>query len=412
MSKELRELFNQLRNAQDKAQSIMAKTDAKADEIQSATNEIKAIKAKIEAQKVIDEGRNFDENGVEVTNVPTDPKPKANAKDDKEKRTLHVKAFAKAIAKKPLNAAEIENLSSNTDADGGYLIPKDILTQINLLSREYVSLRNLVTVIPVNTKEGSRILEVGASRTGFEDIEELEDLPNLNSPKWAKISYKIRDLGGLLPIPNSLLDDETGGLVNYLADWFVKKAYATDNKMILLDDGSKGSQGIIGTAKLLTDISDTDNVFVKEVLTTVLTFDKLRSVLNKGFSRPIAAVAKVVTNQSGLDILDGMEDKNGRPLLTGDGTEEFPYKFKGKTVIVYDDETLSNDNEDPVNPLVPFIIGDLKQGVILWDRQQMSVASSKEAGFKNNSTIMRGIVRQDVRIWDKKAVKIIYSKLA
>lgn len=411
MSKELRELFNQLRNAQDKAQSIMAKVDASTDEIQTVTNEIKTIKAKIEAQKAMDEGITFDENGVEITDKPT-PQPVNGEADDKVANKLHVKAFAKAIAKKPLVGEEILALSSNTDADGGFLIPKDILTKINLLSREHVSLRDLVTVEPVTTKEGNRILEVDASRTGFTDIAEITDLPNINSPKWSKVDYKIRDLGGLLPIPNSLLADETGGLVNYLANWFVQKAYATDNNMLLFDDGSKGSQGIIGTAKLKADMQATDNVFEKEVLTAILSFAKLKSILNKEFPRPIAANAKIVTNASGLDILDNMVDSIGRPFLTGDGTQDFPYKFKGKTVVVYDDETLKNDNTDPANPLVPFIIGDLKQGVVLFDRQQMSVASSTEAGFINNSTIMRGIIRQDVRIWDKKAVKVIYSKLA
>lgn len=412
MSKELRELFDQLRAAQDAAQAIMNKTGVTADEITAKTSEIKAIKAKIEAQKAIDEGRQFDENGIEIINNPAPQPFKANGgNEDKEANKLHVLAFAKAIAKKPLNAGEIKALSSNTDADGNYLIPIDIVTRINLLSREYVSLRDLVTVEPVTTKEGSRIIEVDAARTGFTDIEELTDLPNVNSPQWAKLEYKIRDLGGLLPIPNSLLADETGGLVSYLAMWFVQKAYATDNQMILFDDGSKGSQGAIGTSKTVDTIG-TANVFVKEVLTTVLTFEYLKSIINKGFPRPITATLKIVTNQSGLSILDNMEDKNGRPYLTGSGTDDFPYQFKGKTVVVYDDGTLPNDNTDPANPLVPFVIGDMKKGLVLFDRQQMSVASSTEAGFINNSTIMRGIIRQDVRIWDKKAVKIIYSKLS
>lgn len=411
MSKELRELYEQLRNAEDLAKTIINKSDATADDIKAATSNIQNIKAKIEAQKALDEGKTFNENGIEVTNQVTPPvAPKNPEIDDTAKRELHVKAFAKAIAKKPLTGEEITALSSNTDADGGYLIPKDILTQINLLSREHVSLRSLVRVEPVTTKEGSRVLEKDAARTPFQDIAELTTLPNINSPKWASLSYKIRDLGGLLPIPNSLLEDETGGLTNYIATWFVQKAYATDNQMILFDDGTKGSQGIIGTAK--ETVGDTENVFTKELLTGVLTFQKLKSILNKGFPATMNKNLKIVTNQSGLDILDQMEDANGRPYLTGDGTEEFPYKVKGRTVIVYDDETIPNDVTTPAEPLVPFIIGDLKQGVVLWDRKQMSVASSTEAGFVNNSTIMRGIIRQDVRIWDKKAVKVIYSKLA
>lgn len=406
MSKELRELLNKLSGLQNEAKALMSKDDAATEEIESKTAEIKAVKAKIEAQKEIDDEANAPGTAI-VNKIVVNELDK----ESKEFRDLHVKAFAKAIAKKNLNENEIKALSSNTDADGGYLIPKDIQTQINLLSREYVSLRDLVTIVPVGTKEGSRVLEVDAATTGFTDIEELTDLPNLNSPKWAKVDYKIRDLGGLLPIPNNLLDDETGGLVLYIAEWFVKKSYATDNQMLLFDDGVKGTQGIIGTAKTAETIG-TDNVFVKEVLASIITYQKLKSILNKGFPKPIATVAKVVTNQSGLDIMDNMEDGNGRPYLTGDGTQEFPYKFKGRQVIVYDDVTIPNDNTDALNPLVPFIIGDLKKGVVLFDRKQMSVASSKEAGFINNSTVMRGIVRQDNRVWDKKAVKVIYSKLS
>lgn len=413
MSKELRELLNQLNNLQNKASSLMNKEGVTAQEIKDTTEEIKNVKAKIEAQKVLDEGKNFNENGIEITesidNSASNSKGNINNEDQ---RKLHVRAFAKAIAKKPLTGDEIKALSSNTDADGGYLIPIDIVTKINELSREYVSLRSLVTVVPVTTKEGSRILEKDATRKPFEDIEELTTIPNAGSPQWSKVEYKIRDLGGLLPIPNSLLSDETGGLVDYLAKWFVQKSYATDNSMLLFNDGSKGSQGIIGTAKTADTIQDTDNVFIKETLTGVLTFAKLKSILNKSFPRPIAAVAKVVTNQSGLDILDNMVDSIGRPYLSGDGTEDFPYKVKGKVVVVYDDDTLPNDNTDTANPLVPFIIGDLMQGMVLWDRQQTSVASSTEAGFVNNSTIMRGIVRQDCRVWDKKAVKVIYSKIS
>lgn len=410
MSKELRELLAKLNSLQTKAQTLMNKEGITPEEIKATTDEIKTVKALIDTQKALDEGLLFDENGIEV-NSSSSSSSNSNSGDEKESRALHVRAFAKAIAKKNLNEAEIKALSSNTDEDGGYLIPLDIVTRINELSREYVSLRALVTVVPVTTNEGNRVLEKNAIREPFVDIEELTDIPSVSSPKWARVDYKIRDLGGLLPIPNSLLADETGGLVDYLARWFIQKSYATDNAMLLFSDGTKGSQGIIGTAKTAATIEDA-NVFIKEVLAEVLSFSKLRSVLNKDFPRPIAAVAKVVTNQSGLDILDGMADSLGRPYLTGDGTEEFPYKFKGKTVIVYDDDTLPNDETDPVNPLVPFIVGDLKQGVVLFDRQQMSVASSKEAGFKNNSTIMRGIVRQDTRIWDKKAVKVIYSKLA
>lgn len=386
--------------------------DGKTNEAFAKITEIENLQKEYEVQLKLEEmeeaqartsGR--DPEGVEIVNLGAEE----GKKEDKEAQNkLHLVAFAKAIAKKPLSAEESKALSSNTDEDGGYLIPKDLSTRINTLLRENESLRKLVTVVTVTTKEGSRVIEKDADITGFTDIEELTDLPNLNSPQWGKIDYKIRDLGGLLPIPNSLLEDETGELLDYLANWFVKKAYATDNNMILFSDGSKGSQGIIGTA--LEDNSS-KNVFKKVVLTTLISFAKLKGYFNKGFKTPIAKRLKLVTNQDGLDILDNMVDGNGRPYLTGDGTEAFPYKFKGREVLVYDNDTIPNDLTDPAKPLCPFILGDLKAGIVLFDRKKMSVNSSKEAGFINNSTIMRGIVRQDTRIWDKTAVMVIYSPL-
>lgn len=66
MSKELRELYNKLRAAQDKAQTIMAKDDATEEEINTVSKEIDSLNAKIKMQKALDEGKNFDENGTEI----------------------------------------------------------------------------------------------------------------------------------------------------------------------------------------------------------------------------------------------------------------------------------------------------------------------------------------------------------
>ena len=88
MSKELRELFEQLRNAQDKATTIMNRADVNADEIKASTSNIQTIKAKIEAQKAIDEGKIFDESGVEITNEP-DPIKVIDKKGENMKCKMH-----------------------------------------------------------------------------------------------------------------------------------------------------------------------------------------------------------------------------------------------------------------------------------------------------------------------------------
>ena len=52
----------------------------------------------------------------------------------------------------------------------------------------------------------------------------------------------------------------------------------------------------------------------------------------------------------------------------------------------------------------PFIVGDLKEAVILWDRKQLSIDMTKEGGnaWRTNTSEFRAIEREDVTLWDKK----------
>ena len=65
--------------------------------------------------------------------------------------------------------------------------------------------------------------------------------------------------------------------------------------------------------------------------------------------------------------------------------------------------------------MIPFVIGDLKEGVKLFDRQQLSIATSTQAtvgtgenvinAFEMDMTLFRGITRFDVKIKDADAFK-------
>ncbi|MBO0575107.1 phage major capsid protein [Clostridium botulinum] len=398
------EMKQELLELQNEAKELINKEGVTAEDINNKAKEIETLKAKIIMQENIEEEERKEmEDKINNGQAKELGKGLDSMEDTKIDNKIEVLAFAKTIAKKPLNDREIKALTSNTDSDGNVLIPQDIKTRINELKRSYVSLRQYVTVMPTTAREGSWVMEATPQRTPFVDIDELTTIPNVNDPAFKKLTFKIRDLGGLLPIPNHLLSDETGGLVEYLAQWFVKKNYATDNDLILKSDGTKGSQGFIGYS------STTDaNKFKLKKFATKITFQDIKSILNKELPSEIAKNAIIITNQDGFDILDNMEDKQGRPYLQGDGTLETPYKIKGKIVVVLDNEVMPSDATDGA----PFIIGDTKQGLVLIDRQQMAVATSKEAGFTNNSTIMRAIVREDTRAWDVKAVNVYYSVLA
>ena len=58
---------------------------------------------------------------------------------------------------------------------------------------------------------------------------------------------------------------------------------------------------------------------------------------------------------------------------------------------------------------IPFIIGDLKEGIYYFDRQQMNIAESNVAAigdlnaFEQDLTIYRAIEREDVEVRDADA---------
>ena len=80
----------------------------------------------------------------------------------------------------------------------------------------------------------------------------------------------------------------------------------------------------------------------------------------------------------------------------------------GSTVVPV--EVYPNDDMPTKTNKVPFIIGDLKEAIIFWDRQQMNIKMSDLAvigelnAFEEDLTLFRAIEREDVTKRDEKAV--------
>ncbi|WP_053957160.1 phage major capsid protein [Inediibacterium massiliense] len=301
--------------------------------------------------------------------------------------------------KKPFSEEEKRALSSNRDESGKLLIPQDLSTKVMELKREYMDMYDHVNVEPVGTVSGHRPIETDAIHTPFEGVAELTSIPDAGSPKFSKIEFNVKDFKGLIEIPNSLLKDETGDLMGHLAKWIAKKMVATHNTLIFYANGINGTEGILGV--------ETDG-FTIEKANNPLDKKKIKNILNVKLPSGISKNAVLYTNQSGFDYLDGLEDGQKRDLLEELGDNRYKLDKKTLTIIKFDDETLKADADGKV----PFIFGNAKEGITYFDREKMSMASSKEAGFENDSTKVRVITRGDVRHVDKKALYVVYAPLA
>jgi HK97 family phage major capsid protein len=318
-------------------------------------------------------------------------------KDGNENEVEYRSVFLKVLRGMKLDEAETRALSSNTDADGKALIPQDIMTSVKELRREMLDMYDYVNVETVNTLSGSRVIEKEAAYVPFEGVAELVDIPDMGSPQFVKINFAINDFKGLMEIPNSLLKDTDQNLMNYIAKWIAKKLVATHNALIFYADGTK-VQGILGTTG-----------FPTQTLSAKATVNNFKTVFNKDLPSAIAKNSLIITNQTGFDYLDGLENAQGVPYLQPSVTDATQYKFLGRSVVVFDDASLHNK---ATTGEAPFILGNPKEAYTFFDREHLSIDASSVAGFENDSTKVRAITREDGKFVDTKALKVVYSPVA
>ncbi|MEJ9256072.1 phage major capsid protein [Bacillus wiedmannii] len=276
-------------------------------------------------------------------------------------------------------------LSENAGKDGGFIVPEDITTTINQLKQTVDNLEQYVNVQPVSTNKGSRTLEKRAASTPFAPLSEYgkpNAMQEIASPEFERLSYAIEDYAGFLPVPNDLLDDTDQALEEYLRQWIAKKSIATRNYLILQE------------LNKLTKVDFKD-------------YKGIKTALNVTLDPAFADGANIFTNQDGFNYLDQLEDKDGRPLLQPDPTNPTRKLLSGKPVIPLSNKTIATDKDGKA----PFIVGNLKEAIILWDRKQLSIDMTTEGGnaWRTNTSEFRAIEREDVTPWDTEAV--VYGQI-
>nr|MDH3099424.1 phage major capsid protein [Bacillus velezensis] len=384
----LRQQFTEKKRQADKAAQ-----EGNTDEARALLDEVKQLKNQIE---LMTEGRSLDvpdlPGGVNfVPEQERNPEGRAGDTGAKEERQkMFTQAFMKSLRGKRLTeeerdlfeSEEFRAMSGKNEEDGGILIPEDISRTIKELKREQEQqLEQYVTVEPVATRSGTRMLEKNSDMTPFAVLEEMDEIAETDQPKFTKLSYNITDYAGILPLSNTLLQDTDQAIMSYVARWFVKKSITTRNALIL-------------------SILDS----LKKVQFKGL--DNIKKTLNVTLDPTISAGAIIMTNQDGFDYLDQLKDGDGKYLLKDIPTEPTNKMLFGRRVVVISNKVLKT-----VSGKAPMIIGDLKEAIVLFDRQQQSIASTDvgAGAFETNTTKVRAIEREDVKLWDSEAV--VYGQL-
>lgn len=369
MNKKMKELLAKIESKTTLAKSYMEDGEGKdVEKANAIIREIDDLQKEYDTEQKLYELSKKD-NGSKVTELGTKAK-----KDDEPVDST------KAFADMARCGFKTKGMSENVDEDGGYIVPEDIQTRINYYRDAEFSLLSLVDSETVSTNKGSRTYQKKADVTGFAEFEEGGEISELATPKFERITYNIKDYGGFMPVPNNLLSDSDANITNTLTKWIGTNSMATANRLILALLATKGEIAIDG-------------------------IKGIKGVLNKTLGQAYKSTSAIVTNDDGLDWLDNLEDKNGRPLLNPDPTDNAKLQLRsGATVVpikVIPNKTLKSNGTK-----VPMIIGDLKEAVKYWDRQQTSIKTSDVASigeynaFAQNSTLFRAIEREDITAKD------------
>jgi HK97 family phage major capsid protein len=379
MSKEMRELLNKINAKKAEIKALVA--DGKIEDAASAKEELKDL------QKSFDILADLDDDDAQNAQQQAQQGTAQTAAGEKNGLAKQVKAFTNAIKaawKKtdisPEDKEILNAMSEGSDEDGGLTVPKDIKTKIKELRRSEDALETLVNVEHVTTNSGSRVIEREADQTPFDNVDEAAEFPDVSTPQFENVDYKIKKKGGILKVTQELLSDTAENIMNYLKKWIAKKAKATRNFMII--------------AKI--------KEICKGLEVTVTGLDNLKDIFNVMLDPAIALGAVVVTNQSGFNFLDKLKDEKGNYILQKDPTQATKKLLFGEyPVIKLPNKTLQN-----IDGKAPIICGDLKEAITIFDRETLTIDISNLAAgmWERDQTGIKVRERLDIQTVDADAV--------
>ncbi len=366
MPKELRELLDQINAKKTEVKNFVAEEKIK--EAKASKEELKSLQDKFDV--LYDLYEEEKENNEEAI--------KNKAKENNKENSIA--EFANAAR----NGFRVNNkMTIGSKPDGGYTVPEDILTAINTYRESKKSLKDLVTVEKVTTSKGSRTFKKRAQQTGFIKVGEGGKIGKGATPQFERLDYEIEKYAGYFPVTNELLADSDANITNTIIQWIGDESRVTANKLIL-------------------------NVIKTKTETKLEGLNGIKKALNVTLGSAFKATSKIITNDDGLQYLDTLKDGNGRYILQADPiTPMSMWLCAGATKVPV--EVIPNSDMPSTGNKAPFIIGDLKEGIVFWDRQLMSIKMSDIASigdlnaFEEDLTLFRAIEREVVTKKDEQA---------
>lgn len=272
---------------------------------------------------------------------------------------------------KYVNAAGTPGVVESTDGKGGYVVPAEQMATLLEFRRDYTALKAFCDIRNVASAKGT-VPTIGKESGTLVAFDEGNAI-NKDDLDFGQLAYSIKSYGDIIPVSNEVIADASIDLMGVIGRRFALKSINTENAAILAALPSKQ--------------------------TAITDYKGIVKALNITLDPAISATAAIFVNQDGYDYLDELTDAHGRPMLTASLADPQVMLFKGRPVHI-----LSNTLLQTKSGAMPIYVGSMANAVAFFDRQQVTVAASSEAGFTSNQTLVRAIERFDVESEDADAM--------
>ena len=374
----------------DKLKQLMEQRDAlladmkvlneerKFEEFDSKEQELRAVENEIRMLQIADGMTPSDEGGEE------------------EVRTIDTEVRSALETGKEIDISNIEmrDMGMTTPASGSntsvsvlgkQTFASYILKKLPELCRLYAAIRKE----PLGG--ASHAIPVQKNKIGkFVNVKEFAEYAKQNAD-YDQIKLEAQKYGTLVVISEEALTDTGYSLEADVREQIEEGYAATIEGLIVHGDATVGVEG-------LESISDADGAIkVTQKTAGKITLEEIEAIY-KALPRKYRKNATWIFNDEVAQTLAALKDGQGRPLLYnslngepfGDGS-----LLLGRPVIVTDEMAGTASTGATGNKVIFF--GDLQRALVVGPRKSMTIKKSEEAGFLNDTVVLKANTRLDIK---------------
>ena len=304
----------------------------------------------------------------------------------------------------PQQRAKMEELrnaySSIVPADGGFLVPETLRSQLLQLALEMAVVRPRATVVPMETARVpfpmiDSTTNVGSVFGGMIGYWGEEGAALLESnPKFGRATLDAKKLTGFALVPNELLQDSLLSFAALIETLWPQALAFFEDIAFMSGSGTGEPSGFLGAGNTAGVAVAKESGQAADTIVVENVIKMYSRMLPSSLARGIwvcspEAIPELYT--MALSVGTG-----GGPVMLTNVAGPAPMTIFGRPLVVSEKAGRLGDRSD-----LSFV--DLSY-YLIGDRQQMSADSSTEYKFGNDQTAFRIIQRVDGRPWIKSAI--------